>query len=54
MKILCFILILANLVLFLWEYRSGALDSQIPAVQAQEQILLVDEAEDSKKIKPNQ
>lgn len=54
MKILCFILILANLVLFLWEYRSGAFGASTTIVQAQEQLFLVDETKDSNNVKPNQ
>ncbi|MDD2723720.1 MAG: hypothetical protein PHH59_06825 [Methylovulum sp.] len=42
MKILCFVIVLANLVLFLWEYRSGAF-VQTETVMEGEPILLVGE-----------
>jgi len=50
-KILFFIMVLANLVLFLWEYRSGAfVKTETMAVENQERILLVGE---EKKELPN-
>lgn len=43
MKILFFVIVLANLVLFLWEYRSGAFNQTETVVMEGEPIFLVGE-----------
>jgi hypothetical protein len=44
MKPLFLVIVLANLMVLLWEYRSGALvDPQIVTADGQEQIILVGE-----------
>jgi hypothetical protein len=54
MKILCLLIVLANIFLLMWEYRAGAFtdrktSQEQPALAGKEQILLVGE-----QIKPSQ
>ncbi|MEQ1740051.1 MAG: hypothetical protein ABL884_09090 [Methyloglobulus sp.] len=48
MKILCLIVILANICLFMWEYRNGAFNAdntkpEQQLIQSTEQILLIED-----------
>jgi hypothetical protein len=48
MKILCLIVILANICLFMWEYRNGAFNAdnrklEQQLIESKEQILLLQE-----------
>jgi len=59
MKILCMIIILANISLFLWEYRSGELDSKKQELELEttlskgnEKILLISELKSDKPLQP--